>query len=530
MTAPTTVGSPRPKLWTRGDVDALFGLGSNTLLNLLVMTSLLLFVVEIPVEYVFGRILPAVGVMLALTNFAFGWFAVRLARATGRDDVTALPSGPSVPHMFIVVLLIMLPVKIASGDPLLAWRVGLAWMLIEGLVLYVGALVAPYVRRSLPRAAMLGTLAGVSIAFIMIQPFHRVFYEQPVIGLVALAIIFGSFFGKVRFPGNVPAALLAVVVGTVIAWVAGVMDFGALRDSFDQFSLYYPRLSLSELSSGMSDFTPLIATAIPYGIYDVVEAMDNVESAEAAGDSYSIRQVLFFAGTASLVGTAIGSPFANAVYIGHPGWKAVGGRIGYVIGNGVLILLLTLTGTLSVLLAGIPAAAILPILIYIGALIGAQAFQAVPRSHAPAVVVAIVPHFAAWAAGLIGGVFVAVGVDAGSVDAADLIANGVYYDQLLVFGAGAIVTGLILGAITVHLIDRRFLAGALTAVAGAALTFTGFMHSEELGIGRSPGLTMGYLALAAACLIYQYLPSTAEAQPTNGSIAETVMQTTPSNQ
>lgn len=498
------------KLWQRGDVDALFGLGSNTLLNLLVMTSLLLFVVEIPAEYVFGRILPAVGVMLAITNLGFAWFAIRLAKRTGRDDVTALPSGPSVPHMFIVVLLIMLPVKIESGDPLLAWKVGLAWMLIEGLVLYAGALIAPYVSRALPRAAMLGTLAGVSVAFIMLQPFHRIFSELPIIGMLSFAIIFGAFFAKVRFPFNLPAALVAVGLGVALAWAFGSMDSGALSSSFDQFGFSFPRLSYNDLRDGMADFAPLIATAIPYGIYDIVEAMDNVESAEVAGDSYDIRAILFATGTASLIGTVIGSPFANAVYIGHPGWKAIGGRVGYVIGNTVLILLLTLTGTLSVLLAAIPTSAILPILVYIGALIGAQAFQAVPRSHAPAVVISTVPHFASWGAGLVGGALVTAGTTAGALNADDLIANGVYYDQLVTFGSGAIVTGLILGAIVVHLIERRFMTAAATSVAGAALTFTGFMHSEELGFGRSPQITLGYLVVAAACVVFRSLPSTGD--------------------
>jgi AGZA family xanthine/uracil permease-like MFS transporter len=36
----------------------------------------------------------------------------------------------------------------------------------------------------------------------------------------------------------------------------------------------------------------ILVTAIPFGIYDLVEAMDNVESAEAAGDPYPTTRVL----------------------------------------------------------------------------------------------------------------------------------------------------------------------------------------------------------------------------------------------
>ncbi|MCD2506168.1 xanthine permease, partial [Staphylococcus aureus] len=79
----------------------------------------------------------------------------------GRSDVTALPSGASVPHMFIVVMVVMLPVKITTGDPILAWHAGAAWVFLEGLVIIAGAFVAPTIRKLTPSAALLGTLAGV---------------------------------------------------------------------------------------------------------------------------------------------------------------------------------------------------------------------------------------------------------------------------------------------------------------------------------------------------------------------------------
>ena len=63
--------------------------------------------------------------------------------------------------------------------------------------------------------------------------------------------------------------------------------------------------------------------------YDLIEALDNVESAAAAGDSFPTTRVLTADGVISLIGCLLGNPFINAVYIGHPGWKAMGGRIGY---------------------------------------------------------------------------------------------------------------------------------------------------------------------------------------------------------
>lgn len=496
--------------WVPGDWNAFFGLGTNSLLNLLVLSGLLLGVVELPPAIVFGRILPAVGVMLFISNIYYGFMARRLAERTGRTDVTAMPAGPSVPHMFIVVFVIMLPVKLATGDPILAWQAGLAWAFIEGLVNLSGAFVAPFIRKLTPRAALLGTLAGVSIAFIAIRPAAQV-YEVAWIGLVGLAIVFGGWFAGYRFPGNVPVGLVAIAVGTALAWLAtaagwsNLMDAGALQASLANFSPAFPLPAVDHLLAGFRQVAPLLITAIPFGVYDFIEGMDNVESAAAAGDEYSVREVLTVDGLGSLAGTLLGSCFPNAVYIGHPGWKAVGGRMGYSLATGALVIVVTLLGLVPVLLNIIPLVAILPILLYIGALIGAQAFQATPRSHAPAIVLALIPHFAAWGQGQVDSALSAAGTDAATVGLANLSAAGVLYEGLAALGGGAIVSGLIIGAIAVFLLDRKPRLAAAYALAGSVLSFFGFIHSPQIGVGVSPGIALGYLFMAVLCLGFAYL-------------------------
>ena len=102
----------KPKLWVPGDWNAFFGFGTNILVNLLTLTALLRFVLKMPDDIVFGRILPATGLMLCLSTLYYAWLAYRLAQKTGRTDVCALPSGISVPHMFIVTFVIMLPIAL----------------------------------------------------------------------------------------------------------------------------------------------------------------------------------------------------------------------------------------------------------------------------------------------------------------------------------------------------------------------------------------------------------------------------------
>src|SRR5438552_14068449 len=198
--------SEKPKIWVPGDWNAFFGFGTNILVNLLTLTALLRFVLKMPDQLVFGRILPATGLMLCLSTLYYAWLAYRLAKKTGRTDVCALPSGISVPHMFVVTFIIMLPITLKTGDPVKGWEAGLTWVFIQSFVLMIGGFVAPIIRRITPRAALLGTLAGVSITFISMRPAREVFMT-PMIGLPCSAITLLTRSGGVRYRG-IPAGLV----------------------------------------------------------------------------------------------------------------------------------------------------------------------------------------------------------------------------------------------------------------------------------------------------------------------------------
>src|SRR6266852_4352688 len=171
------------------------------------------------------RILPAVGLMMFLSTMYYAFLAYRLASKTGRSDVCALPSGISVPHMFIVTFVIMLPISLKTGDPEKGWQAGLVWVFFQSFILMIGGFIAPYIRRITPRAALLGTLAGVSVTFISMRPVLEM-YMTPVIGLTCFAIITVSWFGGVKYPKGIPAGLVAIIVGTVIAWGSNIFGFG----------------------------------------------------------------------------------------------------------------------------------------------------------------------------------------------------------------------------------------------------------------------------------------------------------------
>jgi AGZA family xanthine/uracil permease-like MFS transporter len=267
-------------------------------------------------------VLPALGIALPLGNLFYAYLAHRLARQEGRTDVTAMPYGPSVPHMFIVVFVVMLPTYLATKNAMLAWQAGLAWCFIIGVIVLLGAFVGPWIRAVTPRAAMLGTLAGISIAFISMRPAFQM-WEVPWIAFVCFAIVLIAWTANIRLPGGVPGGLAAVIIGTAIGWIAAwlgwsdYMKSGEVAKSLGQFGLHVPVFS-TDVFAGLAGIAPLLRTAIPLGIYNFTEAMNNVESASRRRRQLQPAQDPARRRTRGDRRLDAGSPFPPAVYIGHP--------------------------------------------------------------------------------------------------------------------------------------------------------------------------------------------------------------------
>jgi AGZA family xanthine/uracil permease-like MFS transporter len=483
-------------LWVRGDWNAFFGLFTNVILNVLVLTGLVLGVVRLPDDIVFGRILPALGIALPLGNLWYAYLAHQLAKREGRTDVAAMPYGPSVPHMFIVVFGVMLPIYLQTNDAVRAWQAGLAWCFIIGVIIIIGAFVGPTIRKYTPRAAMLGTLAGISIAFISMRPAFQS-WDVPWIAFVSLTLVLVGWTAGVRLPGNIPAGLAAVIVGAALGWATGVMKAPEVAASLTTVGIH-PPYPTGDVIVGFGAIASLLVTAIPLGIYNFTEGMNNVESAAAAGDNYSLRPILLADGIGALLGSFLGSPFPPAVYIGHPGWKAVGGRIGYSVATGACVALVCFLGLAALLLAIIPLVAILPILLYIGLVIGAQAFQVSPARHAPAIVLAIAPNIAAWGQNQVDTALNVAGLTLTPALQANLSqASAIVYHGMARFGGGAVLAGLMLGAIAVFIIDREFRNATIYSLVAAVLAFFGLIHGTEIGIGVNLDIVIGYVLMAA---------------------------------
>ncbi len=323
-------------------------------------------------------------------NIFYSWQARRLARREGRDDVTALPYGINTVSLFAYFSFIIAPVYLQTKDASLAWKVGVAACLVSGVFEGLGAFVGERLRRVTPRAALLSTLAGIAIAFIALNHVFPL-WEKPLIAFVPLAFILIEYFSRARLPFGIPAGLYALVCGGAIAWGMGAMDAGALVRSLDGVALCLPSPAFAVMLRGLSDILPYLSVAVPMGLLSFFGTLQNIESAAAAGDEFPATPALAMNGVGTVVGALFGSPFPTTVYIGHPGWKALGARSAYSVINGAVMTVLCISGLIGVIASLIPLDAGYPILLWIGIVITAQAFQSTPREHAPAVALGLMP-------------------------------------------------------------------------------------------------------------------------------------------
>ena len=394
--APPTPAAARPGRWIgSGDLNGLLGLALDNTTNLVILASLLIGVFGFPSELVLTRMVPGTALGVLIGDLSYTWLALRLMRRTGRDDVTAMPFGIDTPTLFAMVFGVLGPVKLATGDPDLAWKVGMAVTIAIGLVKTGLAFTGEWTRRVVPRAALLGSIAGVAILMIAFLPALKVF-RDPVVGLVALAVLCLALFGGVRMPFGMPGALAAVAAGAGIfrlrAALGGPPPAHALPVAGLGLALPWPSLAwIDALPAAL----PYLSIALPFALVTVIGGIDNTESAAAAGDEYRTRDILMTEALATVAAGVAGGVVQNTPYIGHPAYKAMGARAGYTLATGLVIGVGAALGALSALMTVLPEAAVAPILIFIGLEITAQAFQASPARHGPAVALAFLPVAAA---------------------------------------------------------------------------------------------------------------------------------------
>src|SRR6202021_1261859 len=215
-----------------GDVNGFLGLVVDNLFVFGLLPAVLIGGYGVPADIVFGKMFPGTALGVLVGALAYPWLAVRLARRTGRHDVTAMPFGLDTPSTIGMALLVLGPAfakfRAAGLDPTSAgletWYLGMAATASMGMLKLLLSFAGRTVRRIIPTAGLLGSLAGIALTMIGFFPMIDLL-QFPMVGLLTLGLVLYALVAKGTAPFGMPGVLFAVVVGTAFYYGAGHFGF-----------------------------------------------------------------------------------------------------------------------------------------------------------------------------------------------------------------------------------------------------------------------------------------------------------------
>ena len=499
MSAPggrTDVGSitlPLPYKWaTKGDINAFFGLMLDNVVNLAVLAGILVAGFGFPATLVYTRMFPGTALGVLFGDVVYTVMAIRLARRTGRSDVTAMPLGLDAPSTIGMALTVLGPAFIvaktrmpAADAAILAWQVGMATMVLMGVFKLVMSFIGDRVRRAIPEAGLLGSIGGVGIALLGTLQLGEI-YGEPIVGMMALGVIFYALVAKIKLPFRAPEVLVSVAIGAALYYALGALGWSVhhVAAPVANFPVGLPLPSLGFLKGmpiAVRDYLPL---ALPFAILTVIGGINVTESARIAGDDYNTRDILLTEAVATLIAGVCGGVSQSTPYIGHPAYKAMGGRAGYTLATGLFIGLGGMLGYIAFMADALPKPALAPILVFVALDITEQSYHATPKRHAAAVTLAVFPSVAQlvqiFLSQVYNGALMSAAIDPVGTMKATGLTNPDFIGTvgvMVLLAHGFILTAMLWGGAVAFLIDHKLTAAAVTLAACAVLALFGFIHS-----------------------------------------------------
>ncbi len=455
-----------------GDLNAFFGLMLDNVTNLVLLTGILVGVFGYPVDKIFSLMIPGTALGVLVGDALYTWMAFRLAKKTGRSDVTAMPLGLDTPSTVGIATAVLGPVYLESGDAVLTWQVGMATLMIIGIFKVALSFLGDWVRAHVPKAGLLGSLAGIGVTLLAFFPIMKIF-SAPVAGIASLGIILYAIIAGRRLPFRIPGAFLAVVTGCFLYYILG--GFGILGAQSPLPSLeVHPAFPLPTFGfvHGFGTAISYLPIAFPFALITILGGINNTESARVAGDTYRTRDILLVEAVATVAAALFGGVAQSTPYIGHPAYKAMGGRAAYTLFTGLFIGIGGALGVMSFIVEIIPEAVITPILLFVGIEIISQAFVESPRKHAPAVAFAIIPSVGYLALTYANSLLDKLGLS-------DPLPDSLAAEHIVLraIGHGFILTAILWGGLLADLIDGKLKRASLYLFACAVCTLFGLIHS-----------------------------------------------------
>lgn len=477
---------------TSGDLNAFFGLMVDNISNLVILSGILMYGFGYPADFIYNKMIPGTALGVLIGDIVYTIMAMRLAARTKNNNVTAMPLGLDTPSTIGIAVAVLGPAFKATNNPELTWKIGMATLILIGIIKVIMSFFGEYVQKIVPKAGLLGSIGGIGVALLCCLPLLTLF-KMPVVGLIALGVILYSLIAGLDLPFKTPGVFASVLIG---AFIYHVLGYAELNHFFGNFSILGEAYKIPEFSfqfhlpipsagflDGWNEAIKYLPIALPFGLLTIIGGINVTESARCAGDEYNTRDILLTEAIATLVAGLSGGVAQSTPYIGHPAYKHMGARAGYTLLTGLFIGLGGMFGYLTWMLQILPEACVAPILIFVGLEIASQSYHECPREHAPAVTFAFLPI-------IMNLLMIITDQICGEITrfTASLPANlnikfafshGVQ-STLNVIGAlghGFILTGMLWGAALSLIIDRKLTKAGHYFLLTAFMTFFGIIHS-----------------------------------------------------
>lgn len=494
-------------LFKAGDVGGLAYALAGNIVNYIIIIATLKGVLHWPDKLVYGKVIPGMSIGLMIAGIYYAWMAYKLSKKEGRSDVTALPSGISTPAMFVYLYGIIMPLHYLINDPEKVWAAAVAACFIGGLIEVFGGFFGSAIRKAIPTAALLGTVAGIALVWMGNKGLYDT-YADPILGMPVLIIAIVGLIGGYMFPGKIPPLLVAVVGGIIYAFT-----LGRITPDFSGFGFYMtnPVEGVTNVFNGFKEILPYLSIIIPIKIYNFFETMDNVESAIAAGDHYNVGEAQIVDGCTTMVSALFGGCMPITVWLGHAGLKKSDAGAGYSWVSGLILGACGIFGAFGFINSMMPSVIAAITFLWCAVVMVAQAFRAIQPKHAAAVAMAMIPHLADYAYTSVTGALGVPGIEKFTEVTArgvsefgpeltnSIVNNGVMWAGVPELKAGAILIGMLWASATVFIIDKRLDKAAYTFIIATVLSLFGFIHRAQLGLNVD-AFVIGYAIMAAICM------------------------------
>lgn len=490
--------------FSSGDIGAFFGVLADAFSKISIIIAVLLFSEKMPADLVLTRILPGIALGSIAGCIVYVWQAHKLRVREHRTDVTALPFGISSTQTLTWLFIIIVPVYRQTGDAYFAWKVGLASCFVGGFIEIAGAFAAPFIRRYIPRSALIGNMAAASLIWLSFNGITEVF-NKPQSALLPLFIAFLTLFYAENLIPKVPNAVLILILGLLSAWFIRSETRVQVTQAVQNVGLYPPVLCIKDIITGLSRITPYLSVIVPLQISNSLSAMQAVESSDVAGDRYPLREVMVYDGLTTVVSALFGSPFPTTVYYGHSGWKRSGAKSGYLVYM-IVPYILFFFGLPLLFIAFIPFQIIICFLITVGISIAVEVQNNLKKDYSSAVYLSLFPIFAQYIMTVLDNTLHAAGSSVANIDYTTFAAAGVAVRGLTYLANGAFASAFLYSVWIAYIIQKEYLRACITASLLSTLSAIGFIHQSSLSLLPPDNIkfVIIYAILAFICMYLHF--------------------------